>query len=112
MNTSRFLISTTAALAVVGVIGLAYAQSTDNNATGTINPGQTNAEPAAAPPTLPTSPATQAAPGANAAQQDMPAGGMPETQAAPQAPTDTAPAEPQNRMDGMTRDLPARADRN
>ena len=118
MNASKLLISTATAAAVLGAIGFAYAQSTDNNATGTITPGQTNTEPTTPAAAMPTSPAMQNAPdttgGAqNAAPQTGAAGDMPATtNAAPPMNTEAAPAQQANPMDGMTKELPARADRN
>lgn len=112
MNTRKLLISSATAAAVLGAIGFAYAQSTDNAATGAITPGQTNAEPATPAATMPTSPATQSAPDATGAPQTGASGDMPATNAAPAANTEAAPAQQASPMDGMTKELPARADRN
>ena len=113
MNTRQLLISTATAAAVLGAIGFAYAQSSDNNATGAITPGQTNTDPATPAATMPTSPATQSAPDATGNPQTGAAGDMPSTtNAAPPVNTDAAPVQQAAPMDGMTKELPARADRN
>jgi len=112
MNASKLLVSTAAAIAVVGSIGFAYAQSTDANATAPITPGQTQAEPVAPSTTPPVPPSLQDKPAATGAVPSGPVSDMPATTAAPVPPADAAPTQPPLSTDTMPAERAPQADRN
>lgn len=95
MKASKTLTSALVAAAIVGGIGLAYAQTQD--------PAQTTPAPAAA-----TQNSGSSMPGADATTQNQPATTM---QNQPAMDTSTAPASTRN-SSGFTKERPAQADRN
>lgn len=66
MNISKFLITSASALAIVGMVGFAVAQTTMSTTPADANPG-TQATPSTTPGTMPASPAAQTPPAMNTA---------------------------------------------
>lgn len=112
MKASKLLVSTAAAIAVVGSIGFAYAQSTDANTTAPITPGQTQAEPVAPSATIPVPPSMQDKPAATGTVPSGTVNDMPATTAAPAPPVDVAPTQPPSATDAMPAERAPQADRN